>query len=344
MVYSPFRRRAFTLVELLVVIAIIGILIGMLLPAVQQVREAARRASCLNNMKQLGLASLNFESANQRFPTTGLNRGSVYSSTNYSRENLGWGFQLLPFVEQQALHSLRIDTTAPITTEMRLAPVSFYNCPTRGFERILINNNTGTTWALMDYASFVLDGFMTRELFDVTGLRWTNGRGDGSAFQWDAQPEQKDEAAETWVGIIAKAGHFDGNTMIPHDYVGFEDIVDGSSNTMMYGESAVSDDGYQPTVGPNDWSGQHGVLYEGQFDASNWAVVRGWSSAMKVIADSETGNGNAGNFAFGSAHPGNFNVVMGDGSTHSFNIDIEAFPFYQVAHRFDGGIVNLDEF
>lgn len=340
---SSFRRRAFTLVELLVVIAIIGILIGMLLPAVQQVREAARRASCLNNMKQLGLASLNFESSNQRFPTTGLNRGSVYAGSNYNRENLGWGYQLLPFVEQQALHSLRVDSTAPITNEMRLAPVSFYNCPTRGFERTLINDSTGSSWALTDYASFVLDGFMTRGLFDELGLVWTNGRGDGSAFEWDARPERKNEAAETWVGIIAKGGHFDGTSVQPHQYIGFKDIFDGSSNTMMYGESAVSDDGYQPTVGPNDWSGPNGVLYEGQFDASNWAIVRGWSSAEKIISDGETGNGNAGNFAFGSAHPGNFNVVMGDGSTHSFSSGIEALPFYQIGHRSDSGIVDLDE-
>jgi hypothetical protein len=113
---------------------------------------------------------------------------------------------------------------------------------------------------------------------------------------------------------------------------------------MMFGEAATTEDGYQPTVGPNDWSGENGVLYEGQFDASNWSVVRGWSVAEKIIQDGEQGNGNAGNRAFGSAHPGNFNVVLGDGSTHSFSSTIEVLPFYQVSHRSDGWVVDINEF
>jgi len=75
---SSSKRRGFTLVELLVVIAIIGILIGMLLPAVQQVREAARRTECLNNMRQLGLGAINFESAHMRFPSAGFNGSDTW--------------------------------------------------------------------------------------------------------------------------------------------------------------------------------------------------------------------------------------------------------------------------
>jgi len=112
---TNFLRRAFTLVELLVVIAIIGILIAMLLPAVQQVREAARRTACLNNIKQLGLALHNFESSRGEFPA-GWSGNPLPSHPQYiSTENVqgglqhgnwfGWGFSLLPFVEQENLYN-----------------------------------------------------------------------------------------------------------------------------------------------------------------------------------------------------------------------------------------------
>ena len=92
------KQSAFTLVELLVVIAIIGILIGMLLPAVQQVREAARRTQCLNNVRQLGLAMHNYHSSFDEFP-----KGAQPSTNSRRAWGAGWNVQLLPQLEQQAL-------------------------------------------------------------------------------------------------------------------------------------------------------------------------------------------------------------------------------------------------
>src|SRR5436309_14964760 len=114
------RRRAFTLIELLVVIAILGVLIGLLLPAVQKVREAAARLQCTNNLKQIGLALHNYESANGRFPpaftkTSGLQSGTAYG-ISYPDEvwsalnGWAWGTLILPYVEQAPLYaSLRLD-------------------------------------------------------------------------------------------------------------------------------------------------------------------------------------------------------------------------------------------
>ncbi len=98
------NRRGFTLVELLVVIAIIGILVGLLLPAVQAAREAARRMQCQNNLKQIGLAMLNYESAHQKFPSALMGCARIAGAAPQD-DGVSWAVAILPFMEQSALYA-----------------------------------------------------------------------------------------------------------------------------------------------------------------------------------------------------------------------------------------------
>ncbi len=119
------RARAFTLVELLVVIAIIGILVALLLPAVQKAREAARRTECLNNLKQIGLAVIMHEDARRSYPN---------GRESSLQDSVSWAFRLLPYMEEQAMfdaHDFTRRVDDPVNAPSMRTPVSSYFCPSR---------------------------------------------------------------------------------------------------------------------------------------------------------------------------------------------------------------------
>jgi len=363
MMFTSSKKSGFTLVELLVVIAIIGILIGMLLPAVQQVREAARRTECLNQLRQIGLASLNLESSLSRFPTAGSLHNSARGNrvNQYDFESWNWTFQILPYLEQQNLVTLRSSNPTAGTeqgvrsnyilqeNEDPNTGVSNYICPSRG-ERLYTNTARLEEYVAGDYAA-------VRFVFsNNSGNPQNNPPAGHTATVLNGTDPSNSRAA--WRGAIVP-GAFGadltigrtGPNMDPDDVtkfsIGFDAISDGSSNTVLYAEKAIWAQHYTATFTMNNEIAgeQFGKL-------SLFSGVNLRNFIQNPLADN-----NATNFRrtradngriiveglFGSAHPGTYNAVFCDGSTHALPLEISRESRWSVALRADGNVVNLQE-
>ena len=296
------KSRGFTLVELLVVIAIIGILVGMLFPAIQAVREAARRTSCANKIRQLALAVHNYESDRQKFPPG-------WNTTGWT-----WSTFLLPYIEQENLYSTldpseifqgNWDYANGPNTIAAGTHIETYRCPSTTIGRHYDYNgipmrapteyrgNAGRL-ATSDDTSTMVSGTKSLEMLDLDGIFYA--------------------CSET----------------------GFNDLVDGSSNTIMVAESSTDPEFVKDGQGMDHWAVGSTQIdpcrCDGGTAGTEFSEVVGTGYYPMNLRFRDPGqSGYAMEQSFGSYHPGGANFSFGDGSTkymsEQVNVDVYAALF-----------------
>jgi len=332
-------RKAFTLIELLVVIAIIAILIGLLLPAVQKVREAAARMSCQNNLKQIGLASMNYESAYGYLPPSSNvspnSPANPWESPPTSGPFTSFLAYLLPYMEQQNTYNgivagakagtqgfFTFNTTQGAwayfnpptssdgnvtgTVPFTLNRIKSYECPSDGG---LYGSVTGGIWD-----AFVLDngGYFNDYVYDTPGFGHEWGRTNYVACSgWDGNQASSMATPPGASSPVSYQGIY-----YPNSKTTIVSITDGTSNTIAFGESLTG-----VNKGPRDfvcaWMGSGGM-------PTQWGL---------------TGNPLQW-YQYSSQHTGVVNFAYQDGSVHTVNTSIDYWVFQAAGGMADGIITS----
>ncbi|WP_315861173.1 DUF1559 domain-containing protein [Anatilimnocola floriformis] len=336
-------NQGFTLVELLVVIAIIGVLVALLLPAVQAAREAARRSSCSNNMKQLGLAAHNFhDTYGNRFMPGSANDMNEFGTSATTGWGSSWMVYMLPYVEQANVYNKwQFVSSSGYTNANNAAAVNdlkikVYRCPSSAVPEFFTSGGAAARKMIVSY----------------TGI-------SGSAINTSGTGVYPQGCCTaTASGSLAS----DNGVFYANSKTGFSSITDGSSNTWMIGEQSrhLLDASQKPVTAPfNSWQktgnsgGRYGWTMGSAVGATetqatwsdkrhfNCTAVRYRINQVGFAGDAASGTSDdvGANFPISSYHPGGAVVLLADGSNRVFTDSTDTTVIHAFCTR-DGGETN----
>lgn len=308
------KRLGFTVVELLVSIAVVGIIMALLLPAVQSAREAARKTQCRNNLRQMSLGLQNFHERYGQFPGNGWGYAWIGLGSRGAGQPQpgGWIFQILPDVEQSNLWTSGSGEGKDALLKLASQRVSVFKCPSRPCDQL------GPQTNVFNYRNATHPEFVCRTDYAINeGDFITDTRGGPNTL------EQGDDPDYVWRDVSKATG-----VSWLRNGAKMSDITDGTSNTYLVGEKYVSTRGYHNSVD----TGYDQTMFSGvDLDLARWTL-------QTPLGDEELTSPRS----FGSAHSQACFIAFCDGSVRSVSYNIDSEMHRHLGNRSDGMVVSSE--